>query len=84
VLAPGTLRYAVASPLVCDDPNVRLEWAGMQDGAVRFHAHNPGSSVVICQVRTNSALSGLPNGSTVIDLPAGGSAWAVIRPTAAP
>jgi hypothetical protein len=84
VLAPGTLRYAVASPLACDDPSVRLEWAGTQDGDIRFHAHNPGPSAVTCRVRTNSALPGLPAGSTVMALPAGGSGWGLIRPTDAP
>lgn len=81
VLGPGTRRYAVGSPLVCDDPDVRLEWAGLEGDSIRFHAHNPGGVAVTCLVGTNPALPGLPAGSTVMNLPAGGSVWAVIRPT---
>ena len=75
-LPPGLpeTRVVIGAPLLTDQDSVRLEWGGMHNGGIRFHAHNPTDQAVTFRVTANPALP-VPKMDGVYTLPPGGSAW---------
>lgn len=71
-LPPGRadLRVEIGAALTCDQPAIRLEYAG--NGLAR--AHNPTANSVTFRVRSSSALP-VPKWNAEYTLPPGGSAW---------
>ncbi|MCE9613891.1 MAG: hypothetical protein K8T26_06410 [Lentisphaerae bacterium] len=78
VVAAGTpgKSYAAGNLVLCDHPEVRMEWTGIRDGQVGLHLHNPTTSPIRARIRTNPLLRELPPLDAVCEIPAGTSVWA--------
>jgi len=71
----GQEAFFVGNLLLCDQPDLRLEWGGVQGDGIRFHAHNPRPTPIEFTVKSHPQLGELPGFSGTWSLQPGESAW---------
>ena len=65
----------VGHPVISDQAELRIEWAGQADDTVRVHVHNPTPQAVTATLQTHPAAPGVPAVWGALTLAPGESAW---------
>jgi hypothetical protein len=77
VLEPATdeLTVVAGNPLVADNADSVIEWAGIVNNGVRFHVHNPTERSMTFIISSNKAFANVPPCNISLTLEAGASQW---------